>query len=158
LGAVVADADGTVAGVKRGFWAHQIVEYLLAVGAIATGAHTPNPALPCIAGGLVLLNAASTEGPLSAFKLIPRSLHRILDMVLVGAMLVASVAAGHLVDTTGRVLLIGLGLVLAFISWNTDYSKRAKRTKVARDSEDIGRLAGRISGNAVNMWRARKSR
>jgi hypothetical protein len=142
--------------VKRGFWAHQLVEYLLGIGAIATGAQSPKPLFPCIAGGLLLLNGASTEGPLAAFKLIPRRLHRFGDIVVVLFMVIAALVAGDSIDSSGRVVLLGLAGVHTFVTLRTDYSKRAPREPKERgapDSEEIGRMAGHLSGKAYNAVR-----
>lgn len=145
--------------VKRGFWAHQLVEYLLGIGAIATGAQSPKPLYPCIAGGLLLLNGASTEGPLAAFKLIPRRFHRFGDIVVILFMAIAAVVASGSIDVSGRVVLIGLAVVHTFVTLRTDYSKRAKKDPDDRldlrsmDREEMGRFAGHLSGKAYNAVR-----
>jgi len=147
-----------VAAVKRGFWAHQLVEYLLGLGAIAAGAQSETPLLPCLGGALLLLNAGSTEGALGAFRLVPRRVHRLVDIVLVGVLLAMAIFGGRRVDANGRVVLVGVAFVLAYITWQTDYSKKAKHAagRPSERSEQLGRTAGRMTGNAVNMWRDRK--
>ena len=144
--------------MKRGFWMHQFVEYLLGLGAIATGAQSPQPLFPCLAGALLLLNAASTEGPLSAFRLIPRKYHRLGDDLLIAAMLLMAIFGGSHIDSNGRVVLFGLALALAFITWRTDYSSKQKRQPGTGGDRSvaIGKSAGRMSGNLVNTWRGRK--
>lgn len=144
--------------MKRGFWAHQLVEYILGLGAIAAGAQSATPLLPCLGGALLLLNAASTEGALGAFRLVPRRMHRVLDFILVGVLLAMAIFGGRRVDANGRVVLAGVAFVLAYITWQTDYSKKAKKVPGApsQRSEQVGRTAGRMTGNAVNMWRGRK--
>jgi len=145
--------------VKRGFWAHQFVEYLLGIGAIATGAQSPKPLFPCIAGGLLLLNGASTEGPLAAFKLIPRRFHRFGDIAVILFMVVAAVTAGETIDTAGRIVLVGLAVVHTFVTLRTDYSKRKPKEPTERtdlrsmDREEMGRFAGHVSGKAYNAVR-----
>ena len=61
-------------------------------------------------------------------------------------------------DASGRVVLGGIAFVLAYITWQTDYSKKAKKVPGTQSerSEQVGRTAGRMTGNAVNMWRGRK--
>lgn len=145
--------------VKRGFWAHQFVEYLLGIGAIATGAQSPKPLYPCLAGALLLLNGASTEGPLAAFKLIPRRLHRFGDIAVILFMVIAAVVAHREIDSAGRVVLVGLAIVHTFVTLRTDYSKRAKKNPEDRldlrsmDREEMGRLAGHVSGKAYKAVR-----
>ena len=42
--------------MKRRFWAHQLVEYIIGIAAIAAGAQSNEPMFPCIGGALLLLN------------------------------------------------------------------------------------------------------
>ena len=46
----------------RPFWLHQFAEYLLGLVLVAQGLQSPTPAVPALAGGLVLLNAALVGG------------------------------------------------------------------------------------------------
>jgi hypothetical protein len=155
----VARPPDTVAPVKRGFWTHQFVEYILGFAAIAAGASSPQPLFPSIAGVLLLFNAASTDGPLGAFKLIPRRYHRLTDDALVVALVLMAIFGGSKVDATARVVLLGCAFVLAFITWQTDYSTKAERAAAAANvdkADQLGRSAGRMAGNVVNTWRHRK--
>ena len=68
--------------VQRPFWMHQIVEYVLGVALIMTAVQQPEPAIPAMMGLLVLLNAAVAVGPAGAFRLVPRRLHKQLDLVV----------------------------------------------------------------------------
>jgi hypothetical protein len=146
----------TLAAVKRGFWTHQLVEYILGLFAIAAGAQAPKPLWPCVAGALLLINAACTDGPLAAFKLVPRRLHRLLDDILVVAFLVMAVVAPD-IDSTGRVVLVGIAVMLAFITWRTDYATKQKSPTPSGDrSEQFGRAAGRLTGSAISAWKHRK--
>ena len=147
------DVLATVFSVKRGFWAHQLVEYLLGVAAIATGAQSPKPALPCIAGALMMLNAGSTHGPLAAFRLIPRKVHRLSDAGLIVLMAVGAAIGGSAIDSAGRSVLVALAIVLAFVSWRTSYETKPPMTMPTR--EEIGQLAGHVSGKAYKAVRDR---
>ena len=51
---------------KRPFWLHQAAEYLLGAVLIAQGLQSPTPAVPAVAGGLIMANAAIVRGPLAA--------------------------------------------------------------------------------------------
>jgi hypothetical protein len=137
---------------------HQFAEYLLGLAAIGAGAQSPQPLLPCVAGSLLLLNAASTDGPLGAFRLVPRKFHRLGDDLLVAAMLLMAILGGKHIDSTGRVVLVGLAFILGFITWRTDYSTKQKRQPGPGGDRSvaIGKTAGRMSGNLVNTWRGRK--
>jgi hypothetical protein len=104
---------------------------------------------------LLLLNGASTHGPLAAFRLVPRRLHFVVDVVLIVLMAVAGVAGGSAVEATGRSILIGLAVVHAFVTWRTSYATKPPRRLEVPDSEGIGRIAGHVTGKAYNEIRAR---
>lgn len=131
------------------------MEYLLGITAIATGAQTPKPVFPCIAGALMMLNAGSTHGPLGAFRLVPRKIHRIVDWVLVVAMLVGAAAGGSAIDSTGRSVLIGFAIVLAFVSWRTSYETPPPREFKMPDRVEMSEIAGHVSGKLYKAVRDR---
>ena len=55
---------------KRPFWMHQIVEYILGGALVASGLQSPTPAVPSVLGGIVMLHAAITMGPVGAFRVL----------------------------------------------------------------------------------------
>ena len=70
----------TIERVLRPFWMHQIVEYLLGVALIMRRACRARAAVPALMGLLILLNAAVVDGPARGVPLVPRRLHRYLDL------------------------------------------------------------------------------
>ena len=74
----------------RPFWLHQAAEYLVALVLIASGLQSPDPLWPALAGGLVLVNVAFSGPPLGAFRAVGRSLHRRLDLVVIGVLVVVA--------------------------------------------------------------------
>jgi hypothetical protein len=146
----------TVSDVKQPFWAHQIVEYLFGLGAIAIGAHSPQPLVPCIAGALLLLNASATDGPLSAFRVVGRRTHRIFDIVVIVLLFAWAVLGGRRIDSTGRVVLIGLAIVHSFVTWRTDFTPKVKTAPMRFDSDGVGRIAGHLSGKAYRAVRDKR--
>ncbi|HEY3484209.1 MAG TPA: hypothetical protein VGK49_02440 [Ilumatobacteraceae bacterium] len=146
---------------RRPFWLHQVVEYLVGLVLIAQGLQSPAPVLPTLAGGLVLVNAAITEGPLSAFKFVGRRFHRVLDIVVIALVLVATFQPWVEVDAVSRLVLGMIAAVLASVWFYTDFAEKAerdqRRAQAASDrAEQIGRSAGRLAGNAVTQWRRRQ--
>ncbi len=101
----------------------------------------------------MVLNGASTEGPLAAFKLVPLKLHRFADFGLIGLMVLGAAAGGSAVDPQGRAVLLALAFILGFVSWRTSYVKRVREPKTPMTREEIGRLAGHVSGNAYKAVR-----
>jgi hypothetical protein len=142
-----------MAGAKRPFWMHQLVEYVLGIVLLAQALQSETPALPAVAGGAIVLNAACTHGPLAAFRVVPRRVHRILDLVVVGLTVALAAQPWGEIESGARVVMLGLAAVLAFIWWQSDFSEKAKRPPVDAGgdrSTEIGRVAGRVVGGGVN--------
>ena len=75
--------DKSTAG--RGFWLHQIVEYLIAAALILMSAQSRHPFVLAAYGIALLINVTVVDGPFSAYKIISRGVHRIIDWLFVGA-------------------------------------------------------------------------
>jgi hypothetical protein len=146
----------------RPFWLHQFVEYAIGLILVATGLQGPEPLVPAIVGLVVLLNAAVTIGPLSAFRLVGRRVHRVVDLVVIAFVLFAAVQPWVEVDIGTRAIVVAVAIVYAFVWFYTDFAeKQARRERRAamatgERGEDLGRTAGRLAGNAVTAWRRRK--
>ncbi len=146
--------------VQRPFWIHQLVEYLIGIALISLAFQSQEPAVPAVLGALILVNAAIAVGAAGAFRLVPRRLHKYLDVGMMLLLLAAAFQPWFDVENTTRLVLAALSFVLWFIWFHTDFTTReerkAQRTKPT--SEEIGRSAGRMIGNGVNSvrntWRA----
>ena len=137
----------------RPFWIHQLAEYLIGVALIAQGLQERDPVVPAIAGLAVMGNASIVRGPLGAFKWIGRRLHRWLDVVVMAGILIAAVQPWFDVPPGGRLIMIVMLVPLGFLWFYTDWAERRSRKerRVERGSvksEDVGRSAGRMAGNA----------
>lgn len=151
-----------VESAKRPFWLHQIAEFVIAVALIGSGLQSPDPVIPAILGGLVLLNAVTVDGPLGAFRFIGRKVHRVIDIVLLVLGLAASVVPGS--DLGTRIVQLGCFIVFATVVFNTKYTpaapkRGAAKTPVETDvptsrSDEIGRTAGRVAGTVAGRARA----
>ena len=156
---------------NRPFWLHQAVEYLIGAVFISSSIQSETPAIPAGLGVAVMLNAAFTHGPAGAFKVLHTKVHRVIDVVIIAAVLVAAVQPFVPVGDNARLLLVALAVVLAFVWWNTDFASSAERrerrsrrreARAAQRSvdlpsgEDLGRSAGRVVGTGINMIRRRK--
>jgi hypothetical protein len=146
----------------RPFWMHQLVEYIIGLILVATGLQGPEPLVPAVVGGVVVLNAAVAIGPLGAFRLVGRRLHRVLDLVAIGIVVAASVQPWVDVDVGTRAIMIAIAFVYGFVWFYSDFAeKQARQQRRAAAAtgdrgEDLGRTAGRLAGNAVTAWRRRK--
>jgi len=144
----------------RPFWIHQLAEYLIGVALIATGMQSPDPVVPSFAGVLVICNAAVVRGPVGAFRLVGRSLHRWLDVVVMVLLLGAAVQPWVEIDTTSRatmlLVLLPLGFLWSCPGWAERQGRTARRVERASDtSEAIGRSAGRLAGNLASSIKKR---
>lgn len=157
--------------MQRPFWLHQIVEYILGMLLISQGLQLREPLTLTVAGVMILVNAATVSGPMSAFKWTTRGIHRTLDLVLIAGLVVLGLQPVWTMDSTSRTLLLAVAVVM-FMVWRiTDYRPPALRsTRPARaerlrsqtrpkvterrsDPEQIGRAAGRAAGGVIRRWR-----
>ena len=145
----------------RPFWMHQTVEYVIGIVLIALAFQSPRPTLPSVMGLLVLLNAGIAIGPAGAFRLVPRGIHRWLDVGVIAVLVVAGVQPWVSVDLTGRLATLLIAFVLFAVWFHTDFATREQRkerraARVRPHAEERGRRAGRMLGEAVNSvkrWR-----
>ncbi len=94
------------------------------------------------------------RGPLGAFRLVGRRLHKWLDLIVMALLVVG--ASQRWVDASalGRVVMVAIVVPYAFLWWYTDWEERAgrrARREAAADegrSEDLGRSAGRTAASA----------
>ncbi len=147
--------------VRRPFWAHQLIEYLLGIGLISMAIQMPQPAVPAVLGLVIILNAAITKGAAGAFRWAGKRGHKRLDVVVMLLLVGGAVQPWVSVDNTSRLLLGGMAFVLWFVWFHTDFTEkvpRAERKAAAANgagsdrptSEQIGRGAGRVVGGGVN--------
>jgi len=171
---------------KRPFWMHQLVEYLFGGLLIAQGLQSPTPVVPSVLGGLVMLNAACTKGPLAAFRLLQWPVHRIIDMVMISVIVLLAIQPWLDIESGARVVMVAVAAMLAFVWRGTDFTERTKRTSGRRTtaatpaatgtapgtgtggpteprrpgglSATIGRTAGRAVGDGINAAKRYKQR
>lgn len=147
-----------IEGAQRPFWMHQIVEYLIGLVLIAAAFQSPEPTVQAVMGLVVIIDAAIAKGAAGAFNLVPRKVHRWLDVVVMLLLVAAALQGWVDVDATGRLVLPAMAFVMFFIWLNTDFSgketrRSRKSAKNRESSEEIGRKAGRAVGDGVNAAR-----
>ncbi|MEI8024121.1 MAG: hypothetical protein WCH63_08035 [Actinomycetota bacterium] len=111
--------------VGRGFWLHQIVEYLIAAALILMSAQSDYPIVTSGFGIALLINVTITDGPLSAYKIISRLVHRIIDWLYVAALIVGAIVLDT--DQSTRTTLFGVAIALVVIALSTNYTKKVFR-------------------------------
>jgi len=136
---------------------HQFVEYILGGVLVAQGLQCPTPAMPALAGGLIMANAAIVRGPLAAFRLVSRSVHRVLDVVVMAVIVLLGVQPWVSVEGSTRMIMVAIAGVMAFIWWQSSFAEktvrypgRAKITAEGGRGVEVGRMAGRAMGDGIN--------
>jgi hypothetical protein len=120
----------SVPPVKRPFWIHQIAEYVLGLLLVAQGLQSPAPLVPSIAGGLIVMNAAIVRGaPLSAFRLVSRTQHRVLDVVVLAVIVVLIVQPWIEVIPADRLIMTGIVVVMGFVWMNSNFIEKVPRAQ-----------------------------
>jgi hypothetical protein len=146
----------------RPFWLHQAAEYLVALVLIAAGMQSPDPLWPALAGGLVLVNVAFSGPPLGAFRAASRPIHRRLDLVVVGVLVVVAALPMLTIDAASRVTILIVATVLGVVWWGTNFTTSAERRRYLPassgrvDAQSIGRTAGRLVAKAGDAMRKRQ--
>lgn len=149
--------DGEVARPDRGwrpFWLHQGAEYLLGLILVAQGLQGTTPAVPAVAGGVVVLNAAIVDGPLGAFRTVSRRQHRGIDVAVITVLFVLSAMPMLDIDASSRILLFGVALLLAVLWWTTSFQPRLRSEPTS--ASDLAGRVGRLTGRAARAARDRR--
>ncbi len=114
---------------KRAFWMHQAAEYILGIAFVSQGLQSTTPMIPTLMGGLVVLNTACAKGPLSAFQIFGRRMHRTLDGVVIIAVVVAALQPFASIDNATRGIMLFLAFALAFIWLQSDFTEKAVKAE-----------------------------
>ena len=147
----------TIERVRRPFWMHQLVEYILGFALIMTSIQQPEPRIPALMGLVILLNAAIVAGPAGAFKLVPRWLHRYLDLGVIALLLLMAVQPWWEVDPTGKLIMAMIAVVMFFIWFHSDFS-RAGRPQGGEGQEGRGKGAASTDGQHLRRQDGRPCR
>lgn len=108
---------------RLGFF-HHVTDYVVAAAFILVGVRAQDPVWPLLIGIVALVNAATTRGPLAAYRAVPHSLHMVIDAGVVVASVVGAVAVR---DNAGDALgLVALAAVQVFNLYLTRVLKKAK--------------------------------
>ncbi len=153
---------------KRPFWMHQLVEYILGGAMVAAGLQSPDPIVPSVVGGVILLYGGCTKGALSAFRVLNRRIHRWLDPVMVAVVVFAAAQPWVTVRNDTRFVMVAIAIVWVVVWLGSSFTEKPKREKGSGGigsmgaggdlSTEIGKKAGRAVGVSVNMVRAAKAK
>jgi uncharacterized membrane protein YhaH (DUF805 family) len=139
------------------FWLHQALEYAIGLGLIFQATQGGSMAPAALAGAVVLIVAATVEGPLAAWHAVSRRTHRLVDVGVALTMAAMAVIPGTGIDGLARAALGVAAVLLGILVLTTDYSPRRPRRPLP-DSEELGRAAGRFVGRRIQAHRRKPSR
>ena len=103
------------------FWLHQLAEYLIAAVLIASAWYSPEPLVQAVLGTLIIINAAFADGAAGAFRVVDRRIHKWFDVVIMALLLIAAVRGWVDVDTTGRIALPTMAVLMFLLWFNTNF-------------------------------------
>jgi hypothetical protein len=113
--------------IRLPLWIHQLVEYLLAVLIVTQSINAGKAAtFMAVTGGLLFVLAATTEASLGAVRLIPPSVHRLLDAAVIGALVAAPIVSGS-TDPIAWALCLLAAAAVAWLNWHTQWSRASRR-------------------------------
>ena len=126
--------DGRAAPEEKfrlALWTHQIVEYLIAALILMQSINGGDAApLIAVAGGMLFVLAAVTDGPVSITKWVSPRVHRVLDFVVVAALVAAPILSGSTDPLAWALCLLAAGALL-WINWHTQWTRPARRARRA---------------------------
>lgn len=139
---------------------------MLGLALVGAGLQGPAPTFPVLAGGLIVVNAAVVSGPIGAFRLVSRPLHRILDVIVILAIVAAALMPFLDIDNGSRLTMVVIAAIMGFVWSSTNFDTRAEtvsrrnaaagHARSRYDPETIGRTAGRLVGKAGDYARKRR--
>lgn len=123
----VAYAASVPGVVKRPFWIHQLVEYILGLALVSLGLQSPQPEVPAAMGLLILVNASIVRrAPLSAFRLVTKAQHRVLDIVVIGVLAVATIQPWVEMLTADRLTIGGIAFIMGVVWMRSSFTDRRR--------------------------------
>lgn len=113
--------------IRLAMWTHQVVEYLLAA-LIVMQSINGGSAAPFIAltGGLLFLLNAVTDAPCGIARWIPPRLHRVLDAVVIAALVLVPIVSGTTQILAWALCFLAAGAV-AWLNWHTQWTRPVRR-------------------------------
>jgi hypothetical protein len=150
--------------VKLPFWVHQLMEYALGLALLLQAPHADLPVVLLAAGAGVIILGATARGPLAAWRGVDRRMHRRLDLAVAAVAIVVAVVFWSRLGLTSGGTLIVVALFLLLLASSVDVRERPPRTwpgrgsmpSLPKDSEQVGRAAGRVVVKGVQAYRNRK--
>jgi hypothetical protein len=150
--------DGTGLPARRQvpFGLHQGVDYLLALflGELALHTRSDTQRDLLVLGGVLVVVAAASDGPLSLVKTIPLWAHRLVDVLVMAGLVVLPVAVSRGRSPTSAVLGVVVAVLLGRLVLATRYAPAPPRRTL--DADRIVRQGSRSLGRMAGRWARRR--
>lgn len=98
----------------KGLWFIQLLEYAIGFALAYSATHAGRPFFPAALALLVIANAGTVVGPLSAFRVTSVRMHRFLGVLIALGILATAVFAS--IDVAGRTTLVVAAIAEGFVS------------------------------------------
>jgi hypothetical protein len=91
-----------------------------------------------VAAVVILVLAATADGPFAAFRTTSRKTHRIADLSVASVLIVVGLVLRGTMGAASSTVVTGVGVLLAALSWRTSYrpkpvkEKRVRRARAAK--------------------------
>ena len=114
---------------KRPFWIHQFIEYVIGFALIAFGFQDTHPVVPAVVGVVVVVNAAVVHGPFGAFRLINRTVHRWVDVLVMAFLVLAAVQPWVTVRNDSRFVMVAIAIVWVVVWLGSSFHEKPKKVR-----------------------------
>ena len=111
----------------KGLWLVQLLEYAIGLSLGMSATHAQKPVAIALFAVAIVLNAASVVGPLSAFRVLSATTHRMTGYLIAVAAIVTAVIAP--LDITSRLTLLVTAMAEGFISVRFGHGFRTTSTR-----------------------------
>ncbi len=116
-------SEENITVARLGFF-HHLTDYVVAAAFIFIGVRAQDPVWPLLIGIVALVNAATTRGPLAAYRFVPHGLHTMIDVGIVIVTIVGAVVVHN--NASDALGLAALAVVQGFNVYLTGVHKRSK--------------------------------
>lgn len=97
-------------------------------------------------GLLVIVNAAIVRrAPLSAFRLVTRSQHRVLDVVVIAFLVIAALQPWFESLPADRLTIGGVAFIMGFVWMRSSFAERSRSAAVPAKAPVVGPASGPVT-------------
>jgi hypothetical protein len=103
-----------MASRPQGLWFVQLLEYGIGFALASSATHAKHPLLLIVLALVLIANAATVHGPLSAFHFTSARIHRYIGVAIAAGVMLSALFLP--MDVAGRLTLVAVAIAEAFVS------------------------------------------